>query len=288
MFHSCAHVVAMLTEKQLNDYARHGYLILPDFVDDVTIEGMRSCAENIVRDFNPESVSIFSTTSQTTTTDDYFLESSDKVHCFFEEGAFDGQGHLQKSKDMAINKIGHALHDIIPEFREWTRSARVTELLRCLGYKKPVPVQSMYIFKQPTIGGEVRPHQDSTFLSTDPQSVVGLWIALEDATVENGCLWAQPGSHQEGTRRRFVRQGNAVSFVGDMPDVDVDACTPLVVQRGTLVVLHGSVVHYSKENRSMGSRHAFSVHVVEGMNHYLEDNWLQRDPSFPFVPLYSM
>ena len=48
------------------------------------------------------------------------------------------------------------------------------------------------IVQQPKIGGEVRPHQDSTFLRTDPPSVVGLWWALEDATKQNGCLWALP------------------------------------------------------------------------------------------------
>ncbi len=55
------------------------------------------------------------------------------------------------------------------------------------------PLQSMYIFKQPSIGGVVVPHQDSTFIHTTPLSCVGLWWALEDATRDNGCLWAMPG-----------------------------------------------------------------------------------------------
>jgi phytanoyl-CoA hydroxylase len=50
----------------------------------------------------------------------------------------------------------------------------------------------MYIFKQPRIGGEVTCHQDSAFLYNDPISIAGLWFALEDATTENGCLWAIP------------------------------------------------------------------------------------------------
>jgi phytanoyl-CoA hydroxylase len=51
----------------------------------------------------------------------------------------------------------------------------------------------MYIFKQPFIGGEIDCHQDSTFLYTDPLSCIGFWFALEDATVDNGCLYAIPG-----------------------------------------------------------------------------------------------
>jgi hypothetical protein len=50
-------------------------------------------------------------------------------------------------------------------------------------------VQSMYIFKQPRIGGPVDAHQDSTFLYTTPQSVTGFWWAVEDATLNNGCLY---------------------------------------------------------------------------------------------------
>ena len=49
------------------------------------------------------------------------------------------------------------------------------------------------VLQQPRIGGEVSVHQDSTFLYTDPLTVVGLWIALEDATKENGCLWSIKG-----------------------------------------------------------------------------------------------
>lgn len=51
-------------------------------------------------------------------------------------------------------------------------------------------------FQQPGIGGEVVPHQDNSFLYTDPPTCTGLWLALEDATVTNGCLWAIPRSHK--------------------------------------------------------------------------------------------
>src|SRR3546814_8114730 len=70
----------------------------------------------------------------------------------------------------------------------------------------------MYIFKQPHIGGEVGWHQDSTFLYTDPLSVVGLWFALEDATLENGCLWALPGAHKGPLRERWRRKDGALAM----------------------------------------------------------------------------
>src|SRR3546814_19129036 len=70
----------------------------------------------------------------------------------------------------------------------------------------------MYIFKQPHIGGEVGWHQDSTFLYTDPLSAVGLWFALEDATLENGCLWALPGAHKGPLRERWRRKDGALAM----------------------------------------------------------------------------
>ncbi len=73
--------------------------------------------------------------------------------------------------------------------------------------------QSMFIFKQPGIGGEVHWHQDATFLHSEPMTVTGFWIALEDATVDNGCLWVAPGGHRGPLRKRFVRHGDAVRLV---------------------------------------------------------------------------
>ncbi|PWZ57369.1 hypothetical protein Zm00014a_000892 [Zea mays] len=133
----------------------------------------------------------------------------------------------------------------------------------------------MYIFKQPGIGGEVVPHQDNTFLYTEPRTCTGLWLALEDATINNGCLWAIPGSHKKGLVRRMVRDENGTHFDRPSPVYDQKEFVPLEVKSGALVVIHGDLIHQSFENLSPASRHAFSLHVVdtEGCK-WSEDNWL--------------
>ena len=280
----------MLTPEQFEQYHRDGFLVVPGFSSPEQLAALRRSGAALVAGFDPTSISIFSTRNQTAKTDTYFLDSASEVGFFFEEGAFDEEGKLIKEKALSLNKIGHAMHDLVPEFRDWTRSPQVMEIVRDLGYKRPLPVQSMFIFKQPGIGGEVVPHTDSTFLATDPPSVVGLWLALEDATLENGCLWALPGSHAQGVHRQFVRsEGGKVTFVGEAPEYDTSALVPLEVQAGTLVLLHGANVHCSKENTSGKSRHAFSVHVVEGAAGHVwnANNWLQRRPELPFEPLYD-
>jgi len=88
------------------------------------------------------------------------MGSASNVSCFFEEHAFAEDGALRQAKALSINKIGHALHDLDPVFRAFSRSARMRAVFRALGFERPLPVQSMYIFKQPQLGGEVVPHQD--------------------------------------------------------------------------------------------------------------------------------
>lgn len=116
-------------------------------------------------------------------------------------------------KERAFNKLGHALHVEDPTFRRCTFDSRIQAIAQSLGMKRPVVPQSMYIFKQPGIGGEVCcvltrfawggrvrsamnvmiaahcncalpplqvvPHQDSTFLHTEPMTTTGFWIPLQ-------------------------------------------------------------------------------------------------------------
>lgn len=281
---------SLLSEHELETFAKDGYLVLPDFATEEEVGAMKMRCAQLVEQYDVDQPSIFSTISQTKFTDNKFLDSASGIAVFLEEKALDADGKLQVSKSQAANKIGHALHDLDPVYRTFSRSPRVVRLFKELHYQRPLPVQSMHICKQPNIGGEVVPHQDSSFLWTDPPSVTGIWLALEDATRDNGCLFSWPGSHQGGVKRRYVRkEDNSVCFEGPEPRYDLSKFVPLECKAGTLVVLHGANVHFSYENTSPQSRHAYSMHVVEGTPNtaWAADNWLQRVPEFPFVPLYD-
>ena len=269
---------------ELNQYERDGFLVLPDFVSHGACDRLRVRAEELVRDFDPTGiVSIFSTREQTRTSDDYFLESGDQIRFFFEEDAFNSDGTLRQSKEHSINKIGHALHDLDPVFGEFSRTTEIAQLVSDLGIANPLLLQSMYIFKQPRIGGEVTCHQDATFLYTEPLRLAGLWFALEDATIENGCLWAIPGGHQLGLKSKFLRAkggGTRVEILDNSPWPEEQA-EPLEVEKGTLIVLHPLLPHLSRENRSTKSRHAYTLHVIDAAAEYPESNWLQRAAELP-------
>ena len=265
------------------DFERDGYLVMPGFANADACDALRERMATLIRNFEPgEAATIFSTTEKTHAQDDYFLSSGDKIRFFFEEEAFDQDGKLRQNKEASINKVGHALHDLDPVFDAFSRMPELRDLVQDIGVRSPLLLQSMYIFKQPRIGGEVICHQDATFIHTDPLSVVGLWFALEDATKENGCLWAEPGGHKGPLRSRFVREGSGTSMIElDSTPLPTEGLAPLEVERGSLVVLHGLLPHWSAPNRSKSSRHAYALHVIDGETAYGEDNWLQRGPDLP-------
>jgi phytanoyl-CoA hydroxylase len=273
-----------LSSEQLACFERDGFLVLEDFVSHEACARLRERAAELVAEFDPAGVvSIFSTEEQTRTSDDYFLESGDKIRFFFEERAFGEDGSLRQSKERSINKLGHALHDLDPVFERFSRTPEIAALVAGLKFTRPLLIQSMYIFKQPNIGGEVSCHQDSSFLYTDPPSVIGLWFALEEATLENGCLWALPGGHTAGLKSRFVRApgGGTRVLVFDASPWPQDGLVPLEVPEGALILLHGQLPHLSQMNLSPRSRHAYTLHIIEGDYHYDADNWLQRSPELP-------
>ncbi len=273
-----------LNSSQIASYQRDGYLVVENFATLEECEQLKQHAEELVADFDPQGViSIFTTKEQTRTSDDYFLESGDKIRFFFEEDAFALDGSLRQSKERSINKIGHALHDLDPLFDRFSRKPELAAMAADLGFRQPLLLQSMYIFKQPNIGGEVTCHQDATFLYTEPMTVTGFWFALEDATLENGCLWAIPGGHLSGMKKRFSRDdggGTKIEVLDASPWPD-ERLVPLEVKAGTQIVLHGLLPHMSYANRSPKSRHAYALHVVDGTADYPASNWLRRSAELP-------
>ncbi|XP_035745913.1 phytanoyl-CoA dioxygenase domain-containing protein 1 isoform X2 [Egretta garzetta] len=234
--------MASVTQHQIQQFREDGFLVLEHFFTAEECDSMRKQIQRIIAEMEvpPHCRTEFSTKEeeqlQVQGSSDYFLTSGDKIRFFFEKGVLDERGNFLIPKEKSISKIGHALHAYDPVFKQITHSSKVQELGRKLGLERPVVVQSMYIFKQPGIGGEVTPHQDATFLHTEPLGrILGFWIALEDATQENGCLWFIPGSHTSGITRRMVRAApgasTRVEFVGSEPTYDNSRFIPLPINK---------------------------------------------------------
>lgn len=273
----------MLTTEQKKSYQQNGYLVLDQCFSAEQMSALKSSANGIVADFDPNSTrAVFSTEDHSKTRDDYFLSSGDKVRCFFEEDAFDSKGELKQDKSLSINKIGHALHQLVPEFKTFSHSDKIKDIALDLGLVKPQIHQSMYIFKQPKIGGVIRWHQDASYFFTTPLSVVTFWLAVEDATLQNGCLQVQSGGEPIPLKEQFLRypdDSTELKVLHDMPWPNDDSAKALEVKKGTLVVFNGLLPHFSAPNLSDKSRHAFTLHITCAETEYAKENWLQAEPS---------
>jgi len=274
-----------LTEQQLDAFKSAGVFVLEDFVPVKACERLRAQVLKLIDEFDPSTVqSVFSAMEQTQLGDSYFEESGDKIRFFFEKDAFDDDGKLRQSKENSLNKMGHAMHDLDPVFDEFSRTPELAAIVSSLGYDDPIILQSMYIFKPPRIGGEVYCHQDSTFLYTEPESCIGFWFALEDATTENGCMHFIPGGHKGPLKELHYRNsdGNMTFKTLDDTPWPENATVAAEVKAGSLVIFDGRAPHLSGPNLSDKSRHAYTLHVIDRASRYPAENWLQRSPHLPF------
>jgi phytanoyl-CoA hydroxylase len=316
-------LIGSLQLSHLSEFDRQGYLVLPTFFFPSEIAALKARADQLLTNFDLSSHprTIFRCESEkgkqtkdefsSSSSDDYFLSSSDRIHYFFEEKAFDQQGNLLFPKELAINKIGHALHSLDPVYSSFTLQQRMQQLVYSLGFVHPIVLQSMIICKQPKIGGIVTKHRDSTFLYTEPSSAIGFWIALEDCDHLNGCLRFVPGSHKDKkSNKRLQRSGKTkltVNNIGEIqgkeekqldgPDNSSDVqqefigedrieypdekFVPEPVPAGSIIIIHGDVVHASSENTSDKSRFIYTFHCIDAyQTKYPSKNWLQSKEKF--------
>ncbi len=270
-----------MTSLRSLSFKEQGYLVIEDFATSLECDRLCAQMEELLKGCQTTGP-IFSTQNRQQEKSEQFFRSARGIEFFFEEEAFDSQGHLAYPKEKAINKVGHALHQKDPVFRDFSWDKRFYALARELkGMAKPHIIQSMYIFKQAGIGGEVSCHQDATFLDTNPTSVTGFWLALEDAHEDNGCLWGVPyHGEKEALRQLFVCSNKNETHFEELDETPfaMEKLIPLSVKKGTLVALDGHFPHLSYANRSSSTRHAYSLHLVDQALPYPSYNWLNFDP----------
>lgn len=277
-----------LSNAQQNQFQQQGFLVLENALPKQQIAALKAAALQIVDDFDIDRHrTVFSTRDRDAGRDDYFFDSAQNIHCFLEEDALDENGLLVKPPRLAINKIGHAMHDLNPVFSDFCRQHLFGALARSLGYQQAVLWQTMYIFKQPHIGGEVRWHQDASYLISATPGVTGIWVAIEDANRANGCLWVQAGGHRSPLREIYQvdwsrRQGE-LTVLDKTPWPGSNEAIALEVTAGSVVLFHERMPHYSSQNHSDFSRHAFTLHIAEAGAAWSSGNWLQRAELDPFV-----
>jgi phytanoyl-CoA hydroxylase len=283
-----------LTTAMIEHYRENGFLIFDNYLTGEECSELVAEGAKIISGFKDkaDTAAIFSadTKESAELQGQYFKDSVDQAWPFFEKDAFK-EGVLVGDIADSINKIAHALGERNPKFRAVTFRSSIRIIAEQLSVMDPRLNQSMLICKPKRIGGIVQPHQDSTFLFTEPNTTTAFWMPLHDATTENGCLYAIPGSHNWPLRSRYRKDPDGPGYIFTDPDgkpfttpelMDILASwskeqrVQLPMPKGSLIIFPGNLVHGSEANTSELPRNAYTFHLMSGESEYPADNWLQR------------
>lgn len=274
----------MLSDSQIEFFKQNGYLFYPEFFSTQQAEALKSRMQDLITQhkLHASSKNVFSTLNRQHEQNRKFLDSGNTIDFFFEEEAFDANGRLRYPFQQAINKAGHALHEYDPLFKNFSHNPLLQTISHQLGIQQAGLVQSMYIFKQAGIGGEVCYHQDSTFIYGDNSDAIGFWFALEDATQENGCLEVIPSPVNTPLKSRLFRKNyTTYTETYDESPWNETYSLPLEAPTGSLIILHGRLPHKSCANRSQKTRQAYTLHMVDITRPFPKTNWIQWPEGIP-------
>lgn len=233
-------VPRLLTDKQVRFYVDQGYLVVPDLLTSAEVEELRRDVVKISRGGYPcDSLKPV----PDTLSDQEVLQN---VLCI------------------------HQPHFISPIIEKYVKHPKVCGVLSQVTAAhlphwdgRVKCMQSMYFVKPPGFQGQAW-HQDEVYIPTRDRSLVGAWMALDDATVQNGCLWIIPASHRSGYLypQRAHDNLDEFDFAPESYEFDDSVEVPVEVKTGTVVFFNGYLLHRSKKNRSTIYRRVL-------VNHYM-------------------
>jgi phytanoyl-CoA hydroxylase len=151
-----------------------------------------------------------------------------------------------------------------PAFRDFLETDAVTRIVTSVLGPNVDCFLSQFIFKNPGAWGQPW-HQDSFYFPFEPaRPIVGIWLAVTEATLENGCLHVLPGSNHEPVHEhvRDRRPGANYGYV-EIIDHDMNAAVPVLMQPGDLLVFDSHLMHRSTDNTSKGIRGAMVFHCCK-------------------------
>jgi len=131
-------------------------------------------------------------------------------------------------------------------------------------------------YKPPVTGGPTEWHQDHPLWPIiQPPDLVSAWVALDDAVVENGCMWMVPGSHKWGNHQKYLASDENFKPYHKQPELlpegAVIEAVPFEIKKGQVGYHHCLTWHGSPRNRSQMKRRAIAVHYMPGHIRYEPD-----------------
>ena len=226
-------VSPVMTAQMASSYERDGFLIVPEALSPAEVEELRADTLSILRGNWGEVGNLPEFGGNET--DDELLE---QVLCI------------------------HQIHKISPIMHRFLAQKTMKDVLTTIIGPNVKCMQSMLFIKPPGFQGQGW-HQDEIYIPTRDRSLTGGWIALDDATEENGCLWVLPGSNK-GILYELRSHENPDEFdgTGESYGFDPSGEIPVEAKTGDVVFFNGYLLHRSFKNRSSSYRRVL-------VNHYM-------------------
>lgn len=268
-------------------YHEQGYIVFDSLIPHVLCDEIKEASASLVQKIVPSYLPDPETAAQPAFSWEQFYDDWKRRLCFFfEQAASTAEGAFQY-EGKPIKKISYALHRESVEIARCLVKCGLDSVLNAIGLEEPMILQSMLSIKHPLISKAVLCHQDASYLLTWPQSLTGLWLALDDFTSERGALWVMPEGQKLPLKFRFLRDdSHALTYqVYDHKLWDLDKMIPLEVPKGSLIAFDGMLPHMCLANSSRISTHAFLIHVMSGQSSCCARNWLSPEAAMPLSKL---
>lgn len=167
------------------------------------------------------------------------------------EGEIVSEGAVLQIIDM------HRLDDI---FRHLLFKSEILDIIEALMGTPAIRLYHDQALYKPALHGDIVPwHQDNGYWRLDPPEAMSIWIALDDADEENGCMWVIPGSHRAGAAEH-QRAGRYIAQL--KADADESLAVPVPLPAGSAMIHHCQTLHMTKPNHSPRQRRAWVMHYM--------------------------
>jgi phytanoyl-CoA hydroxylase len=238
----------MFTPRQHADWERDGFILIRNFVDESV---GRAMSEELIAAIRGQARPEGNSKMPWETSEGLFIQPEAQA----ETGAVAGQ----MPEDIVAKAFNPHLFGAAGDFATSQKCGAIVEEL--LGKKASV-FQSMFILKNPGAWGQPW-HQDAYYFDFDTSPQIGLWLAISEATLENGCLSVLPGSHTFPVQEHGPdkREGSNYGY-REVNVPDNDKAVPVLMQPGDLLVFHSHLLHKSVDNLGVARREAMVLHYA--------------------------
>ena len=227
-----------ISDDQAAHYRREGYLVIPSVLPPPHVEACKAALSDLMQDRIPRRST------------NIYYEARQSI-----------EGLSADERELRVRRLDSFCDDH-PALAAAANSRRLHAALDQLFGIGRTLFQEMALVKPPGIGAAKPWHQDASyFMLRDPSHVIGTWIALDAATLDNGCMQFIPRSQLDGAVPH-VQESLASCFI--RPDrLSPRPVVAVPMQPGDAVVFHGLIQHFTDDNRSATRRRALQFHFCQ-------------------------